>query len=80
MTIAATTRSLAEELFVGGAPNQVWVCDKTEPSAGRWVNVADLLSAAITNAGIVIAALPTADPHVAGEVWNDAGVLKASAG
>lgn len=26
------------------------------------------------------AALPTADPHVAGELWNDAGAVKVSAG
>lgn len=24
--------------------------------------------------------LPTADPHVAGALWNDAGTIKASAG
>lgn len=28
----------------------------------------------------VFVTIPTADPHVAGQVWNDAGTLKASAG
>lgn len=29
---------------------------------------------------IVFSALPTADPHLAGELWNNAGVLQVSAG
>lgn len=29
---------------------------------------------------IVFSALPTSDPHLAGELWNNAGVLQVSAG
>lgn len=34
----------------------------------------------LTNATISMSALPTADPTVAGQLWNDAGTLKVSAG
>ena len=34
----------------------------------------------LTNASISMTALPTADPTVAGSLWNDAGTLKVSAG
>ena len=34
----------------------------------------------LTNASISMTALPTADPTVAGRLWNDAGTLKVSAG
>ncbi len=34
----------------------------------------------LTNASISMSALPTADPAVAGRLWNDAGTLKVSAG
>jgi hypothetical protein len=36
--------------------------------------------ASLTNASISMTALPTADPTVAGRLWNDAGTLKVSAG
>jgi hypothetical protein len=38
------------------------------------------LSAAQTAAVALVTALPTTDPGVLGEVWNDGGVLKSSAG
>lgn len=34
----------------------------------------------IDGATIVLPNLPTADPGVAGQLWNDAGALKVSAG
>jgi hypothetical protein len=34
----------------------------------------------LTNASISMTALPTADPTVAGRLWNDGGTLKVSAG
>jgi hypothetical protein len=35
---------------------------------------------AVVDAAVLVAAIPTSDPAVSGEVWNDGGVLKASAG
>jgi len=29
---------------------------------------------------VILSGLPTADPHVVGELWNNAGVLTVSAG
>lgn len=34
----------------------------------------------LTNASISMTALPTADPTVAGRLWNDSGAVKVSAG
>ena len=34
----------------------------------------------VNNTGITITGLPSSDPHVAGGLWNDNGVLKISAG
>ncbi len=33
-----------------------------------------------TTAGVILNALPTSDPTVAGQLWNDSGTLKVSAG
>jgi hypothetical protein len=33
-----------------------------------------------TGSNLILSALPTADPVVAGQLWNDAGTLKVSAG
>ena len=35
---------------------------------------------ALAGANIVITGLPTADPQVVGQLWNDGGVLTVSAG
>lgn len=34
----------------------------------------------VTGAGVFMASLPTSDPSVAGQLWNDSGTLKVSAG
>jgi hypothetical protein len=78
--VSRVTSDIAGEVFNGGSPGQIWIRDQTQPSGGRWVDVATILPASVLAAAAAIAALPTADPHVAGQVWNNAGVLVASAG
>lgn len=42
---------------------------------------ADTSISTLTVSGVIIATgIPTADPHVVGELWNNAGVLTVSAG
>jgi hypothetical protein len=38
------------------------------------------VTAAINGGTVVLPDLPTSDPAVAGQLWNDAGTLKVSAG
>jgi len=38
------------------------------------------VTASINGGTVSLPNLPTADPHVAGQVWNNAGVLTVSAG
>lgn len=40
----------------------------------------DMAKALIDFGWTIVAALPTADPHVSGAVWNNAGTLAISAG
>jgi hypothetical protein len=49
----------------------------TEKVAAQ-VGVAGLLGSDGTN--LVVIVVPTTDPHVVGHIWNNAGVLTASAG
>lgn len=60
---------------------------KIEKRPVRFLNGATGLDAAIADlpasvqaAATIVAALPTTDPEVSGQIWNDNGVLKASAG
>jgi hypothetical protein len=34
----------------------------------------------VESGGILVATLPTADPHVVGQLWSNAGVVTVSAG
>lgn len=42
--------------------------------------IADAIADLCASSSIIFSALPTADPEVEGQLWNDAGALKVSAG
>jgi hypothetical protein len=51
----------------------------TIPSAGG-ITAADTLEITLAGSGLILTSLPTADPLLAGALWNDGGTVKVSAG
>lgn len=64
------TLSLASPPAIGG----------TAPAGGAFTTLTSNGVTSFSNASISMANLPTADPTVAGRLWNDSGTLKVSAG
>lgn len=58
--------------------DSTYVTKIQETDGGNTIVVASGGKISIENGGIII--LPTADPHVAGALWNSAGTITVSAG
>ena len=77
---------MANTTFTGPVRSQNGFQSITVDSTSGAVTVDATLGAStsvtnLTASGIVIfSGLPTADPHVAGQVWSNSGVLTVSAG
>ena len=48
----------------------------TTPTLGPITSITDLTASGV----VIFSGLPTADPHVVGQLWSNAGVLTVSAG
>jgi len=44
------------------------------------LKIAQLLTSPAALSGVILASLPTADPHVNGQLWNNGGVMSISNG
>jgi len=54
--------------------------DKMTVVAGGGIQIGNAVFSVNTSGKLLVTRLPTADPHVAGQVWANSGVLTLSAG
>ena len=56
--------------------------DQGGPTADRTITLPDLSGTVVVNNSgtVMLPNLPTSDPNNAGQLWNDSGTLKISAG
>lgn len=88
-SVAPTTGLHAVGDWVVTATGRIFVCT-VAGTPGTWVEPASVTFAPLASptftgtatlpATIIVGAIPTADPHVVGELWGNAGVLTRSAG
>ena len=69
-------------LELSGVGNErLWIVNDATSGEGIFIRVNGAIRMTISpNGNIILPTLPTADPHVAGGLWNDSGTMKISAG
>ena len=71
-------------IFEGSTPDafETTLTAGTGPSADRTITLPDLDGTVVVNNSgtVMMSSLPTSDPNNAGQLWNDSGTLKISAG
>lgn len=77
--VSSTTLNVNDHLTVDALGN-VGVASVVFGSNGDIITPPDTLSINLSGSGLVLLNLPTADPFVAGALWNDSGTIKMSAG
>jgi hypothetical protein len=70
VTINPATLGSMDKVTIGG----------TTPAAATVTALTATGAAVLSNASVKMTALPTADPHVVGQLWADTGVVTVSAG